>query len=213
MRAEIYLIGIAGPSGSGKSYLAQHLAAEVQANVLELDRYYRDLSHLSPEQRARVNFDAPESLEHELLIEQIARLRNGEAVPLPVYDFTTHTRTAKTESLQPAEVLIVEGLFTLHWPGLRELLGTKVYVDLSDDVCLDRRKARDMRERGRTAESVMEQYQATVAPMAQRYVRPTMVHADVVVGGAERVEDGVARVVEHYRQRRTKHPAAGRGKR
>ena len=210
MRAEIYLIGIAGPSGSGKSYLAQHLAAEVQADVLELDRYYRDLSHLSPEQRAGVNFDAPESLEHELLIEQIARLRNGEAVPLPVYDFTTHTRTAKTESLQPAEVLIVEGLFTLHWPGLRELLGTKVYVDLTDDVCLDRRKARDMRERGRTAESVMEQYAATVAPMALRYVRPTMVHADVVVGGAERVEDGVARVVEHYRRRRTKHPVAGR---
>ena len=135
-----------------------------------------------------------------MLIEQVTRLRNGETVQLPVYDFTTHTRVAKTETLPPSEIIIVEGLFTLHWPGLRELLGTKVYVDLHDELCLERRKARDIRERGRTAESVMEQYETTVAPMAQRYVRPTIAHADVVVIGTERIEDGVARVVEHYRR-------------
>ena len=150
MPAEIYLIGIAGPSGAGKSFWRSHLKAALEAKVLELDRYYHDLSHLPLEQRARVNFDAPEALEHELLIEQVARLRNREPVHLPVYDFTTHTRTAKTEILQPTEVIIVEGLFTLHWPGLRELLGTKVYVDLNDEICLTRRKARDVRERGRT---------------------------------------------------------------
>jgi len=200
MAAEIYLIGIAGPSGAGKSFLARHLKSALEAEVLELDRYYRDLSHLHPAERARVNFDAPEALEHELLIEQVAGLRSGEAVQLPLYDFTTHTRTARTELLQPSEVIIVEGLFTLHWPGLRELLGTKVYVDLHDELCLARRTARDVRERGRTAESVAEQYPATVAPMARRYVHPTVAHADVVVIGTERIEDGVARVVDHYRR-------------
>jgi uridine kinase len=201
MPAGIYLIGIAGPSGSGKSFLAEHLKAALEAQVLELDRYYRDLSHLLLEQRARMNFDAPEALEHELLIEQVARLRNREAVQLPVYDFTTHTRTSKTDVLQPTNVIVVEGLFTLHWPGLRELLGTKVYVDLKDEICLARRTERDVRERGRTEQSVVEQFEATVAPMSRRYVHPSIAHADVVVGGTERIEDGVARVVEHYRRR------------
>jgi len=200
MAAETYLIGIAGPSGAGKSYLAKHLKSELKAEVLGLDRYYRDLSHLPLEQRARMNFDAPEALEHELLIAQVAQLRTRETVQLPVYDFTTHTRVAETQTLPPSEIIIVEGLFTLHWPGLRELLGTKVYVDLHDELCLERRKARDIRERGRTAESVLEQYEKTVAPMAQRYVRPTVAHADVVVSGTEHIEDGVARVVEHYRR-------------
>ena len=198
MPSEIYLIGIAGPSGSGKSFLAHHLEVALDAKVVVLDRYYRDLSHLPLEQRARVNFDTPEALEHELLIEQVARLRKREAVELPVYDFTTHTRSAVTEILQPSKVIIVEGLFTLHWPGLRELLGTKVYVDLTDEVCLIRRKARDVRERGRSAESVVEQYEATVAPMARRYVRPTVAYADVVVTNTEPIEDGVALVLEHY---------------
>lgn len=198
--AVTYLIGIAGPSGAGKSFLAKHLKSVLQAEVLGLDRYYRDLAHLPPEQRAQINFDAPEALEHELLIAQVARLRSGKTVQLPVYDFTIHTRVAKTETFQPSEIIIVEGLFTLHWPGLRELLGTKVYVDLHDELCLERRKARDIRERGRTAESVLEQYETTVAPMAQRYVRPTIAHADVVVIGTEHIEDGVARVVEHYRR-------------
>jgi|SRR5271166_5156024 len=201
MPAGMYLIGIAGPSGAGKSFLAQGLKLALDAEILELDRYYRDLSHLPLEQRAQRNFDAPEALEHELLIEQVARLRNSEPVQVPVYDFTTHTRSAKTEILQPSRVLIVEGLFTLHWPGLRDLLDTKVYVELKDQDCLTRRKARDVRERGRTEESVVDQYEATVAPMAQRYVRPTFVHADVVVMGTERIEDGVALVLEHYRWR------------
>ena len=213
MPAEIYLIGIAGPSGSGKSYLARHLAAELRADLLELDRYYRDLSHMSAEQRDQVNFDSPNALEHELLIEQVARLQTGDTVSLPVYDFTTHTRPKKTELLRPSDIVIVEGLFTLHWPGLRELLSTKVYVELADDVCLDRRKARDIRERGRTEESVIAQYQATVAPMARRYVHPTRAYADLVLGGEEPVEAGVARVVEHYQQWLARRHDAGRRRR
>src|SRR5271165_6237480 len=102
MAAETYLIGIAGPSGAGKSFLAKHIKNVLKAEVLGLDRYYRDLSHLSPEQRVRINFDAPDALEHELLIAQATQLRHGERVQLPVYDFTTHTRTSKTETLQPS---------------------------------------------------------------------------------------------------------------
>ncbi len=200
MANQTYLIGIAGPSGAGKSFLASYLKRALTAEVLQLDRYYRDLSHLPLAERARVNFDAPEALEHELLIEQVRRLRIRETVQLPVYDFTIHTRVAKTETLPPSEIIIVEGLFTLHWPGLRELLSTKVYVDLHDELCLKRRTARDVRERGRTVESVLEQYEATVAPMAQRYVCPTIAHADVVVIGNESIEDGVARVVERYQR-------------
>ncbi|MGB7555402.1 MAG: uridine kinase [Candidatus Korobacteraceae bacterium] len=199
MSRETYLIGITGPSGAGKTYLSAHLATILDARVLALDRYYRDLSHLSPEQRARMNFDAPEALDQELIVEQVTDLRNNQAVQLPIYDFATHTRTRRTEELRPSAVVIVEGLFTLHWPKLRELLGTKVFVDMNDEVCLTRRQARDVRERGRTPESVVEQYAATVAPMAQRYVRPTIVHADVVVSGSEPIGEGAARVLAHYR--------------
>lgn len=208
MPAEIYLIGIAGPSGAGKTYLATHLAATLRATVLALDRYYRDLSHLPLTERARANFDAPEALDPELIVEQVARLRNNETVLLPVYDFATHTRAPRTEVLRPSDVIIVEGLFTLHWPSLRDLLDTKVFVDMNEEVCLTRRQERDRRERGRTLESVVEQYAATVAPMAQRYVRPTIVHADVVISGTEPIGDGVSRVLAHYQRQITGVKAA-----
>ena len=200
MAAKPYLIGIAGTSGAGKTYLATHLASTLHASVLALDRYHRDLSHLPMEQRTGVNFDAPDALDRELLVEQIASLSNGETVGLPVYDFATHTRTSRTEVWRPAEVVIIEGLFTLHWPSLRDLLGTKVFVELSDEVCLTRRQVRDVRERGRTPESVVEQYTTTVAPMALRYVCPTIVYADIVVSGADPIGDSVSRILEHYRR-------------
>ncbi len=154
-----------------------------------------------------MNFDAPEALDEELIVEQVTALRNNQPVQLPTYDFATHTRTRRTEELRPSAVVIIEGLFTLHWPKLRELLGTKVFVDMDDEVCLARRQARDVRERGRTPESVVEQYAATVAPMAQRYVRPTIVHADVVVSGSESIGEGVDRVLAHHRSQIANAPA------
>src|SRR5450631_1746879 len=200
MSATSYLIGIAGPSGAGKSYLAHHLSQRLQAPVLPLDHYYRDLSHLPLEERARSNFDDPAALEHELLIEQVAHLFEGRAIEIPTYDFSVHTRTGETQSFQPAPFVIVEGLFTLHWPELRRLLGTRVFVNMTDDICLQRRQDRDVRERGRTPESVVEQFRMTVAPMAELYVRPTRAHAHVLVFGATPVEDEVERVLEHVRQ-------------
>ena len=200
MSGHSYLIGIAGPSGAGKSYLASHLAARLSAPVLALDRFYRDLSHLPLEKRTQTNFDEPAALDHDLLIAQVNDLRNGQAIHVPVYDFCVHTRTSGTQLFHPAEFVIIEGLFTLLWPELRHHLGTGVYVDMADDICLERRLERDGRERGRTPESVVEQFRTTVAPMAQRYVRPTRVHADVVVFGGTPIGDEVERVLEHVRR-------------
>jgi uridine kinase len=199
MSGKSYLIGIAGPSGAGKSYLARHLSDYLGAPVLSLDHYYRDLSHLSPEARTRSNFDDPSALEHDLLIAQVAHLANGRTIAVPTYDFSVHSRTKQTQPFQPAPFVIVEGLFTLHWPELRNLLGTRVYVDMTDDVCLQRRQERDVRERGRTPESVVEQFRSTVAPMAERYVRPTQEHAHVVVFGSALIGEGVERVLQHVR--------------
>jgi uridine kinase len=199
MAGKSYLIGIAGPSGAGKSYLARTLADRLRAPVLALDHYYRDLSHLSPEERSRSNFDDPAALEDDLLVAQVEQLSQGQAVEIPAYDFSRHIRTGKTHLFRPAEFVIVEGLFTLHWPALRRLLGTAVYVDLTDDVCLQRRQRRDVRERGRTLESVIEQFRSTVAPMAVRYVRPTRAYAHVVVSGTAPMSEEVERVLKHVR--------------
>ena len=201
MTSAPYLIGIAGPSGAGKSYLASHLAARLPASVLSLDRYYRDLSHLPAEERAACNFDAPESLQHELLIEQVARLRNNETVDLPAYDFSRHTRAAATDVFRPAPIIVLEGLFTLYWPGLRKLLDTKVYIDTPAELCFARRLQRDVRDRGRTLESVEQQYTTTVAPMAERYVYPTISYADIVVHGDVPVAEAAVAVLEHHRRR------------
>jgi uridine kinase len=200
MSSQIYLIGIAGPSGAGKSHLASHLAARLAAPVLALDHYYRDLSHLPLEERTQSNFDEPAALEHDLLILQIGDLHQGKTINVPVYDFSIHARTRETQSFRPAEFVIIEGLFTLHWPDLRHHLGTGVYVDMADDICLERRRERDVRERGRSPESVVEQFRMTVAPMAERYVRPTRAYADVVVFGAMPIAEEVERVLEHLRR-------------
>ncbi|HWS95048.1 MAG TPA: uridine kinase [Candidatus Methylomirabilis sp.] len=200
MAATSYLIGIAGPSGAGKSYLAWHLANRLSVPVLALDHYYRDLSHLPLEQRAHSNFDEPAALEHELFIAHVADLHAGRAIRVPTYDFSSHARTSVTQTFEPAPFILIEGLFTLHWPELRRLLGTGVYVDMTDDVCLRRRQERDVSERGRTPESVVEQFRATVAPMADRYVRPTRLHAHLVLSGNAPVDEGVSRVLDHVRQ-------------
>ena len=201
MAAPSYLIGIAGPSGAGKSYLARHVAQRLSAPVLALDHYYRDLSHLALEDRAGSNFDEPAALEHELLIAQIAELHAGRSIDLPTYDFSIHTRTRETHVFQPAAFVVVEGLFTLYWPELRRLFGTRVYVEMADDVCLSRRTERDVRERGRSLESVVQQFRTTVAPMAEQFVRPTLCHADVIVSGDAAIALGTDLVLDHVRRR------------
>jgi uridine kinase len=194
-----YLIGIAGPSCAGKSYLSTHLARHLKAAMLNLDSYYTDLDHLSLAQRAHFNFDAPEALDSFLLIEHVRQLSRGEAIEKPVYDFKNHSRTGQTERLEARGFIIIEGLFALYWEEIRVLQATKVFVDLGEEICLARRIERDMRERGRTRQSVLEQFQTTVRPMAQRYVHPTRQYADVVLTGDGEIQDEMERVLKHIR--------------
>lgn len=186
------MIGIAGPSCAGKTELAIRLADALDAPIVALDSYYHSLDHLPLEQRARANFDVPEALDADLLARHVDRLARGYEIPVPVYDFTCHMRTTTVRVVRPAPYVLIEGLFTLHWEALRELLGVKLYVGASDGVCLRRRIERDVRERGRTPESVLEQYRTTVEPMARQYVLPTAAFAGLVVDGEARIEESVA---------------------
>jgi len=190
----MYLIGIAGPSGSGKTELARALSLALGGPVISLDSYYRELAHLPLDERAQANFDEPDAIEHDLLLEHLSALAGGRGVETPVYDFTRHLRTGETETVPAADFGVLEGLWALYWEDVRGLLGTKVYVHTSDEVCFERRLARDLRERGRSAESVAAQYAATVRPMAQRYVLPTRQFADVMVSGVQPVADSVKAV-------------------
>jgi len=192
-----YFIGVAGPSCAGKSYLAKHLAEKLDAALFHLDSYYRELDHLSLVQRAHYNFDAPQALDSELLLQHAGELHKGQTIARPVYDFATHMRTDETLELVPKPFVIVEGLFTFYWESLRKLLGTKVFVDLGEETCLERRIERDVRERGRTRESVLEQYHTTVAPMARQYVYPASEHADIVVTGNDNIFHEVEAVLCH----------------
>lgn len=198
-----YLIGIAGPSCSGKSEVSRRLARILRAPTLALDHYYRDLKHLSFEERIRTNFDSPESLDSELIVEHVNLLKQGLAVEQPCYDFTNHVRSADTEIIQPADYIIVEGLFALYWPELRSLLDFQIYITTDHETCLARRIFRDVRERGRTEESVREQYESTVRPMAERYLTPTMQYADLVLAGVAPVKQSVYTILLHIAQRLT----------
>jgi uridine kinase len=202
-----HLIAIAGPSGSGKTELARRLASTLDAPILSLDCYYRDAAHLPFAERVRINFDDPRSIEHELLARHLRALADGEEIAVPVYDFTQYVREPRTQPFRAERYVIVEGLFGLYWEDVRSLAGTKVYVDGPDEVCLARRMERDIRERGRTLESVIEQYAATVQPMAKLHVLPTREFADVVVSGCDPLELSSQMVLEHVAAR-TAHAAS-----
>ena len=178
------IIGIAGGSGSGKTTIADAMAAEIgedQCALILHDSYYRDLSHLPQDQRAQQNFDHPESLETELLVEHLQALTQRIAIDKPLYDFITHTRRAENERVTPRSVLLVEGVLVLAETQLRRMMDLKIFVDTDADVRLMRRVERDIRERGRTVDSVFEQYLATVRPMHVEFVEPSRAYADLVI--------------------------------
>ncbi|MEL7644479.1 MAG: uridine kinase [bacterium] len=178
------VIGIAGGSGSGKTTVARAILKEVGANriaFLQHDAYYRDLKDLPPIQRAAINFDHPNSLESELLIEHINMLKNWQTVHIPVYDFTTHTRTAETIKIEPKKVIIVEGILIFVDPILRQMFDVKLFVDTDADLRFIRRLDRDITERGRTTESVIKQYLSTVRPMHLEFVEQSKRYADVII--------------------------------
>ena len=196
------VVGIAGCSGSGKTTLAVELARELGGTHFPLDHYYRDLAHLPPEERMQQNFDDPEMIEVPLLAVQVADLARGKSIERPVYDFSTHTRVPGcTETMRAGAFLFVEGLFALYYTALLPLYHLRIYIDAPDGICFERRLKRDIEQRGRTPESVRMQYEATVRPASEAYVRPSAAHADLVVDGTGALDWKVERVLAELRGR------------
>jgi uridine kinase len=178
------VIGIAGGSGSGKTTVAQEILQRVGPDriaYIQHDSYYKDLTGLPPAQRAEVNFDHPHSLETGLLISHIEKLKQWGVIEVPIYDFSTHSRTDKTFQVNPRGVIVVEGILIFVEPELRSLFDVKIFVDTDSDIRLIRRMQRDITERGRTVDSVIKQYQATVRPMHLEFVEPSKRYADVII--------------------------------
>jgi uridine kinase len=178
------VIGIAGGTGSGKTTVAEVILNRVGADriaFLPHDAYYRDLEDLPRSQRDLINFDHPDSLETELLVRHVQALRSWQPVDIPVYDFTVHARTPLTRHLEPQPVILVEGILVFAEPALRALFDVKIFVDTDADIRFIRRLTRDIEERGRTAASVIQQYQTTVRPMHLEFVEPSKRYADVII--------------------------------
>ncbi len=197
------VLGVAGGSGSGKTTVVRRLidalGGDQDVAVLHHDSYYRDASHLPPEERREINYDHPDSLETELLIAHLETLLASSAVQVPVYDFANHVRTDRTAPVEPRPVIILDGILILWDRRLRELMDVKLFVDADADVRLGRRLRRDMEERGRSPDSVLAQYMKTVRPMHLEFVEPSKRYADVIIprGGHNRV--GVDMVVATVR--------------
>jgi uridine kinase len=178
------VIGIAGGSGSGKTTISSAVVAEVgvrEVAVIEHDSYYRNLEGLTLQERAKINYDHPDSLETELLVQHLETLLDGRSIERPVYDFTQHIRSSETTTIEPSPVVIVDGILVLADPQLRALFDLKVFVDTDADLRILRRLQRDITERGRTMESVIQQYLTTVRPMHLRFVEPSKVYADLII--------------------------------
>ncbi|MDQ3281839.1 MAG: uridine kinase [Acidobacteriota bacterium] len=197
------IIGIAGGTGSGKTTVARAIHDRVGKDRIEWishDSYYRNFEGLSPEERHHINFDHPDSLETELLARHIDVLCKGSAVEVPIYDFTSHARKPETHRVEPRRVIIVEGILVLAEPELRKRIHIKLFVDTPADIRFMRRLVRDIKTRGRSMESVIEQYVTTVRPMHEEFVEPSKRHADLIIpeGGENLVAiDAIISRVEH----------------
>ena len=180
----MFVIGIAGGTGSGKTTFTENLVDMFKddVTVIHHDNYYNVLDDLSYEERCKVNYDHPDSFETKLMVEHITKLKNGESIEEPVYDFTVHNRDkTKTIILEPKRILIIDGILVLENKELCDLMDLKIFVDTDADIRLGRRILRDMTERGRSIESVLTQYQTTVKPMHDKFVEPSKKNADIVI--------------------------------
>jgi uridine kinase len=177
-------LGVCGGTGSGKTTVARRILERVGADLvahLPHDAYYKEAGHLPPEERATLNFDHPDALDNDLLIEHLKELQAGRAVEIPVYDFMTHNRRAETLRVEPQPVILVEGILIFADKRVRDLMDVKIYVDTDADLRLLRRLQRDIEERGRSISSVIHQYLSTVRPMHLEFVEPSKRYADVII--------------------------------
>lgn len=186
-----FMIGVAGGSSSGKTTISERLVAltgEHQLSRIELDSYYLDRSDQSLKERSQANYDHPDAFDWDLLNDHLAALANGASVPVPIYDYALHNRSGETRQVKPNRIVVVDGILVLYDRALRERFDLKIFVDTAADVRLIRRLQRDVAERGRTTESVIEQYLGTVKPAHERFIEPSKRHADVIIpeGGLNR---------------------------
>lgn len=178
------VIGVAGGTGSGKTTVADEIVRRIGSDRIvsvHQDRYYRDLSHIDTHRRGLHNFDHPDAIEEALLVEHLGLLTSGRPAPLPVYDFANHVRTTEVETVEPRPVVLVEGILILAVPAVRKLIDVKLFVDTDSDIRLIRRLSRDLDERGRTVQSVMDQWCETVRPMHLEFVEPSKRYADLII--------------------------------
>ena len=196
MQRSCVIIGIAGASASGKSLIAHTIFDELvgelgedQIGVITEDCYYKDQSHMSMEERVKTNYDHPNAFDHDLLAHHLTQLLKGEAVEVPRYSYSEHTRMAATHGFSPRRIIILEGILLLNEPRLRELMDVSIFMDTPLDICLIRRLVRDVEERGRSMESVLKQYQSTVRPMFLQFIEPSKQYADIIIprGGRNRI--------------------------
>jgi len=194
------VVGLCGGSGSGKTTLARQVArllGQGRTRIISFDSYYHDLSHLSADERAAVNFDAPESLDVALLADHLTAIRDGQEIAVPIYDFANHTRSGDLEVIEATDFIVIEGILLFAFPEVRDLMDYRVYIDCPADIRYQRRLARDVTERGRTPTSVAEQWNQTVAPMHQLHVEPHAHHAHFLAGhGPPPIEVAEAIVTE-----------------
>ncbi len=184
MSTQGVLIGISGASGSGKTLVARTLYDSLGSEkvvIIQEDAYYKDLAELSLEERTKINFDHPDAFDHSLLIQQVNELINGRSIEHPVYDFTKHTRKPEFRTVGPHSIVILEGILILAIPELRDLMDIKIFVDTPADICFIRRLERDIRDRERTVESVIQQYQKTVRPMIMQFFDSIKLYADIII--------------------------------
>ena len=192
MKQKTILVGIAGASASGKSLLAETLVEELQSEhlcVISEDSYYKDQSHLSMEERVLTNYDHPESMDHDLMLEQMIQLKSGTSIDVPLYDYTVHNRRQEYRTVKPARVIIYEGILLFTKPEIREAFDLRFFMDTPLDICLVRRMKRDIINRGRDMDSVIKQYLETVRPMYMQFIEPARQHADLIIpnGGKNRI--------------------------
>lgn len=188
------LIGISGASGSGKTVIANRIIEIIgqdQVALIQEDSYYKDLSDVPYEQRISRNFDHPDAFDHDLLAEHLLQLLNDDAVSHPIYDYKLHTRSKETKTIVPSNLIILEGILIFNKAQLRKLMDYRVFIETPADICFNRRLKRDTEERGRTADSVIRQYNETVSPMFHEFIEPSRQYADILISGEGENSDSV----------------------
>ena len=193
------ILGIAGGTGSGKTYAVKSLLNEYPQNsvlAISIDSYYKDLSHINYKKRVEQNFDHPDSIDINLLEKHLEQASKGNKINIPIYDFSNHVRLGKTTSISNAKIIIVEGIFALHFSQLRKLYTLKIFMDTQESIRLERRLVRDVKERGRTVKSIKDQYNTTVLAMHNKYVEPSKIFSDLILDGEDNINNIVNKIEE-----------------